>query len=73
MSACAICYVRDSFFAARTWVSVEELNRPAEECATGLAAERRWPQDGARRRGEVFAEERTRLLPHPPRHDRTDR
>jgi hypothetical protein len=61
----AIRYVRDSFFAARTWVSVDDLNRQAEQWATGVAADRRWQQDGARRVGEVFAEERTRLLPHP--------
>lgn len=61
----AIRYVRDSFFAARSWESVDDLNRQAEEWATGLAAERRWQQDGARRVGEVFDEERTRLLPHP--------
>jgi transposase len=61
----AIRYVRDSFFAARTWVSVDDLNYQAEEWATGLAADRRWQQDGARRVGEVFAEERTGLLPHP--------
>jgi transposase len=61
----AIRYVRDSFFAARTWVSVDDLNRQAEQWATGVAADRRWQQDGARRVGEVFAEERTRLSPHP--------
>jgi len=61
----AIRYVRDSFFAARTWISVDDLNHQAEAWATGLAADRRWQQDSTRRVGEVFAEERPRLLPLP--------
>lgn len=61
----AIRYVRDSFFAARSWSSVDELNAQAMAWMTGLASERQWPQDHARRVHEVFAEERTHLMPLP--------
>jgi transposase len=61
----AIRYVRDSFFAARAWSSVDDLNAQAMAWTTGLAAERRWPQDHTRQVREVFAEERARLMPLP--------
>ncbi len=72
----AIRYVRDSFFAARSWSSVAELNEQAVAWMTGLSAERRWPQDHSRSVGEVFAEERVRLLSLPdnafPCHERVE-
>jgi hypothetical protein len=61
----AIRYVRDSFFAARSWSSVDDLNAQAVAWMTGLAAERRWPQDQTRQVRDVFAEERARLMPLP--------
>jgi len=61
----AIRYVRDSFFAARTWRDVDDLNLQAESWATGLAADRRWRSDASRRVGEAFAEEQPLLLPLP--------
>ena len=61
----AIRYVRDSFFAARSWSSVDDLNAQATAWMTGLAAERRWPQDQTRQVRDVFAEERARLMPLP--------
>jgi len=61
----AIRYVRDSFFAARSFRNVDELNAQALDWMTGLAADRPWPQDRARKVGEVFAEEQPRLLPLP--------
>jgi transposase len=61
----AIRYVRDSFFAARSFRNVEELNAQAHEWMIGLAADRPWPQDRTRKVGHVFAEERERLLPLP--------
>jgi len=61
----AIRYVRDSFFAARSFSSVDELNAQALDWMTGLAADRPWPQDRGRKVGEVFAEERPSLLPLP--------
>jgi len=61
----AIRYVRDSFFAARSWNSVDDLNAQAQQWMTGLSADRPWPQDRARKVGQVFAEEQPRLLPLP--------
>jgi transposase len=61
----AIRYVRDSFFAARDWSSVADLNAQAHAWMTGIAADRRWPQDHTRVVRDVFAEERAILLPLP--------
>jgi hypothetical protein len=61
----AIRYVRDNFFAARSWTSVEDLNEQAIEWMTGLSADRRWPQDNSRQVRDAFAEEQPRLLPLP--------
>jgi len=61
----AIRYVRDSFFAAREWSDLDDLNAQAEQWATGVAADRLWRKDSTRRVGEAFAEEKPRLLPLP--------
>jgi transposase len=61
----AIRYVRDSFFAARTWRDVDDLNEQAMAWATGIALDRRWPEDNARVVRDVFDEERPRLLALP--------
>jgi transposase len=61
----AIRYVRDSFFAARTWRDLDDLNDQAHTWTTGLALERRWPEDRSRIVRDVFAEERGRLLALP--------
>jgi hypothetical protein len=61
----AIRYVRDSFFAARTWRDVDDLNAQALAWCTGLAAERRFHEDASRTVADAFAEEQPRLLPLP--------
>ena len=62
----AIRYIRDAFFAARTFKDLNDLNAQAEAWCQGLAADRLCPDDAQRRRvREVFAEEATRLLPLP--------
>lgn len=61
----AIRYVRDAFFAARTFVDLDDLNRQATEWCNGLAAERLCPEDRVRSVREVFAEERSLLLALP--------
>jgi hypothetical protein len=60
-----IRYVRDSFFAARTFTDLDDLNAQADAWCRGLAAERRCPEDQARSVGEVFAEEAPMLLRLP--------
>lgn len=61
----AIRYARDSFFAARTYSDLTDLNAQAEVWCTGLAADRICPEDHTRRVREVFAEEQTLLLSLP--------
>ncbi|HET9954255.1 MAG TPA: hypothetical protein VFQ61_07115 [Polyangiaceae bacterium] len=62
----AIRFVRDSFFAARSFTDIDDLNQQARTWCDGEAADRRCPEDRARRVKEVFAEEQTRLIALPP-------
>ena len=61
----AIRYVRDAFFAARTFTDIDDLNAQADAWCSGPAAHRRCPNDPARSVGDVFAEEKSRLLALP--------
>ena len=61
----AIRYIRDSFFAARAFTDLDDLNRQAEAWCNGLACERRWVEDPAMTVGEAFARERASLLALP--------
>jgi hypothetical protein len=61
----AIRYIRDSFFAARRFGGLDDLNRQADAWCDGLAAERRCPEDTTRTVRDVFAEEAPLLLPLP--------
>ena len=61
----AIRYVRDSFFAARTWRDLEDLNAQAEAWCLGQAADRRCPEDRTLSVREAFAQEQPRLLALP--------
>ena len=61
----AIRYVRDSFFAARTFSDLADLNAQAQAWCRGPAAERPCPEDRSRSVAAVFAEERSHLLAWP--------
>jgi transposase len=61
----AIRYVRDSFFAARSFTSLDDLNAKAEHWMNGIAADRRWRQDATRSVADAFLEEKPRLLSLP--------
>lgn len=61
----AIRFVRDSFFAARRWRDLDDLNAQVHEWCRTRAAQRSWPDDRQRTVAEVFEEERPRLLPLP--------
>ena len=61
----AIRYTRDSFFAARTFVDLDDLNHQAAQWCTGQAADRPCPEDVKMTVGEAFAEEQPRLMPLP--------
>jgi transposase len=60
-----IRYVRDSFFAARKWSDLADLNGQAGEWALSVAMERRWPEDPDLTVAEAFEKERPHLLQLP--------
>lgn len=68
----AIRYIRDSFFAARTWTDLDDLNAQAIHWCNTVAAERKCPEDRNRTVAEVFAEEQSKLLALPSDHFPTD-
>jgi transposase len=61
----AIKYIRESFFAGRTFVDLDELNAEAGAWCRGMAADRRCPGDESKTVREAFAEEAPRLLGVP--------
>lgn len=61
----AIRYVRESFFAARTFTDLADLNAQARRWCEGPAADRRWPEDHRRSVREAFRAEREVLLDLP--------
>lgn len=61
----AIRYLRDSFFAARPFTSLERLNREALEWRDRVALARPWPEDSSLTVAQAFDRERPRLLPLP--------
>ena len=61
----AIRFVRDAFFAARTFRDLADLNAQADTWCQGAAADRLCPEDRARTVRMVFAEEQPRLLALP--------
>ncbi len=61
----AIRYVRESFFAARHWRDLDELNDQAQAWCTGQAADRPCPEDRSLSVREAFAQERPQLLALP--------
>jgi transposase len=69
----AIRYVRDSFWAGRTFTTLAECNRQAWAWRDEVAHQRRWPGDDNRTVTEVFAEEQARLLSPPLHPFSTDR
>ena len=61
----AIRYVRDAFFAARSFTDLDDLNAQAEAWCLGPAADRRCPDEPERTVREVFTDEAARLLALP--------
>lgn len=60
-----IRYVRTSFWPARKWRDLDDLNRQALEWCTGEAADRRCPEDPSQLVRDAFAAEQPRLLALP--------
>lgn len=61
----AIRYIRESFFAARPFTTLEAFNRQALEWRDREAHSRRWPGGDHCTVADAFAEEKPRLLPMP--------
>ena len=61
----AIRYVRESFFAGRTWQDLDDLNAQAEQWCQGISADRRCPGDSQLSVREAFEQEHPRLLALP--------
>jgi transposase len=60
-----IRYIRESFFAARPFTTLEAFNRQALEWRDREAHSRRWPGGDHCTVADAFAEEKPRLLPMP--------
>ena len=60
-----IRFVRESFFGARRFGDLDDLNAQVDEWRRTRAAERPCPEDPRRTVAEVFAEERAHLLELP--------
>jgi hypothetical protein len=61
----AIRYARDSFFAAREWRDLDDLNAQALDWCLGLAADRRCQEDRTHTVREAFEAEKKHLLALP--------
>jgi transposase len=72
----AIRYIRDAFFAARSFADLIDLNRQATEWTASAAIDRPWIEDRARTVRQAFEDERAVLLPLPsepfPAHERVE-
>ncbi len=68
----SVRYVRDSFFAARSFATIDDLNRQALVWRDEIAAARRWPGDDGKSVSEAFAEEAAHLLTLPAHAFETD-
>jgi transposase len=60
-----IRYIRESFFAARSFTTLEDFNQQARLWRDQVAHTRPWPDDSRRTVAEVFAEEKPYLVPLP--------
>lgn len=61
----AIRYIRSSFFAARKWSTIADLNQLAQAWSDGIAAERACPEDLSMTVGQAFELEKPKLLGLP--------
>lgn len=61
----SIRYIRDAFFAGRTFKDLDDMNAQADAWVAGPTGERRCPEDESMSVAEAFAQERERLLSLP--------
>lgn len=62
----AIRYIRTSFFAARRFVDIADLNTQAILWTNDIGGQRRWPEDDRKLVVEQFTQEQARLRALPP-------
>jgi transposase len=62
----SIRYIRDNFFAARTFVDVDDLNSQARAWAVGAASDRPWPEGAQMTVDAAFDHEGPKLMSMPP-------
>jgi len=68
----AIRYIRESYFAARDFTTLEDFNAQARRWREQVAHARSWPDDRSRSVREVFQQERSVLTPLPAHPLETD-
>jgi transposase len=68
----SVRYIRDSFFAARSFTTIDDLNRQALAWRDEIAGARRWVSDDRKSVAEAFREEAAHLLPLPEHPFETD-
>ena len=68
----AIRYIRDAFFAGRTFTDLDDLNAQADAWTSGPASERRCPEDEKLTVKAAFDQEKACLLALPPNAFATD-
>lgn len=68
----SVRYARDSFFAARSFTTLDDLNRQALVWRDEVAGSRRWPGDDRKTVAEAFREEAALLLTLPAHPFETD-
>lgn len=68
----SVRYVRDSFFAGRSFTTLDDLNRQALSWRDEVAGRRRWIADDRQTVAEAFREEAARLLTLPAHPFETD-
>ena len=68
----SVRYIRDSFFAARSFTTIDDLNRQALVWRDEIAGARRWIGDDRKTVAEAFREEAAQLLTLPAHPFETD-
>ena len=68
----SVRYIRDSFFAARSFTTIDDLNQQALCWRDEIAAARRWVGNDRKTVAEAFREEAAHLLPLPAHPFETD-
>lgn len=61
----AIRYIREGFFAGRSWCDLDDLNRQADQWCDSESAARPCPEDPSMTVAEAFEQERAHLLALP--------